>query len=98
MRIKSKSQVTMLMIVGLVLFITISLVLYLSKSAIKKHSQQGVKDIQGTAMDSRPIKEFIEKCLDKLAKDALILLGRQGGQIYTSQGGTTVDYSDTDEG
>lgn len=94
----SKSQVTMLMAVGLVLFIAVSLVLYLSKSVVKKQSQQNVKRIQETAIDTQPIKDFVTKCLDKLAKDAMLLLGRQGGYIYTSQGGTLVDYSDTDEG
>lgn len=98
MKLKSKSQVTMLMIIGLALFIIVSLVLYLSKSAIKKQNQQNIKNTQQTAIDSTPVKEFIGKCLDKLAKDALVLLGKQGGYIYTSQGGTHVDYSDTDEG
>lgn len=95
---KQKSQITMLMIVGLALFIIVSLVLYLSKSAVKKQSQQNIKKTQETAIDTQPIKDFVTKCLDKLAKDATVLLGRQGGYIYSSQGGTLVDYSNTDEG
>lgn len=95
---KLKSQITMLMIIGLALFIIVSFVFYLSKSAIKKQSQQNIKKTHETAIDTQPIKEFINKCLDKLAKDALVLLGKQGGYIYTSQGGTLIDYSDTDEG
>ena len=93
-----KSQVTMLMILGLVIFIIVSLVLYLSKSAIKKQSQQNIKKVQETAIEIQPIKEFVVKCLDKLAKDAVVLIGKQGGYIYSSQGGTLVDYSETDEG
>ena len=65
----------MLMIVGLVLFIIVSFVLYLSKSAVKKQSQQSIKKTQETAMDTKPIKEFVNKCLDKLAKDAVVLIG-----------------------
>ena len=34
----------MLMIIGLAIFITISLVLYLSKSAIKKQTSQSIKN------------------------------------------------------
>lgn len=99
MKIKSaKSQITMLVIVSLVIFIAISMVLYLSKSAVKKQSQQTIKKIQETPIEAQPIKEFVAKCLDKLAKDAVILLGRQAGSIYASQGGTLVDYVDTDEG
>ncbi len=93
-----KSQVTMLMIVGLVLFIIVSLVLYLSKSAVKKQSVQNIKKTQETAIEIQPVKEFVTKCLDKLSKDAITLLGKQGGYIYASQGGTLVDYADTDEG
>ena len=94
----SKSQVTMLMIVGLVLFIIISLVLYLSKSAVKKQSQQNIKKSQESSIDTQPIKELVSGCIDKLAKDAIVLLGRQGGYIYSTQRGTLIDYADTDEG
>ncbi|MDP3766215.1 MAG: hypothetical protein Q8R04_06915 [Nanoarchaeota archaeon] len=95
---KTKSQITMLMIVGLVIFIVVSLVLYLSKSTIKKQGQQTIKKTQETEIDIQPIKEFVTKCLDKLAKDAVVLSGEQGGYIYSSQGGTLVDYTETDEG
>ena len=98
MKHNQKSQITMLMIVGIVLFILVSLVLYLSKSAVKKQSQQSIKKVQETAIETRPIKEFMQKCLDKLAKDAIVLLGKQGGYIYSSQGGTLIDYAETDEG
>ncbi|MBI2652148.1 hypothetical protein HYX00_01670 [Candidatus Woesearchaeota archaeon] len=93
-----KSQITMLMLLGLVLFIAVSFVLYFSKSSVKKQSQQSIKNIQETAIDTLPIKEFVANCLDKLAKDAVALLGRQGGYIYSSQGGALIDYAETDEG
>ena len=99
MKIKSlKSQITMLMIIGLVIFIVVSLVLYLSKSVIKKQSKQSVKQTQETPIEFQPIKEFVSKCLDKMAKDAILLLGKQGGYIFKSQGGTLIDYKATDEG
>ncbi len=91
MSIQKKSQITMLIIVGLLIFIVVSLVLYLSKSAIKKQTQQNIKKIQGTPFQVEPIKEFVTQCVDKLAKDALIDLGEQGGVIYKSQGGTIPD-------
>lgn len=93
-----KSQVTMLVIIGLALFIVVSLVLYLSKSTIKKQTQQNIKRTQETAIETQPIKEFVSRCLDKLTKDAIVLLGKQGGYIYSSQGGTLIDFIETDEG
>src|SRR3989338_5859848 len=99
MKIKSlKSQITMMIIVGLVLFILVGIIFYISKSTVKKTAQQGVKTSQGTALDTQPIKEFVSKCQDKLAKEAVMLMGKQGGNIYRSQGGDLVDYLDTDQG
>lgn len=99
MKIKSlKSQITMMIIVGLVLFMLVGIVLYISKSAVKKTAQQGVKTAQDTALDTQPIKEFVSKCQDKLAKEAVTLIGKQGGYIYKSQGGDLIDYPGSDQG
>ena len=99
MKIKSlKSQITMMIIVGLVLSILIGIVFYISKSTVKKTIQQGVKTTQSTALDTQPIKEFVSKCQDKLAKEAITLIGKQGGYIYKSQGGDLIDYSGSDQG
>ncbi len=89
-----KSQITMIIIVGFLLFIVVSFVLYLSKSSIKKTSRKTIKEVQETALESQPLKEFVTNCIDKLAKDAIVLLGKQGGRIYASQGGTHPDFSD----
>lgn len=88
----------MLMILGLVLFIVVSFVFYLSKSTIKKQSQMNIEKTQETASDTQSVKDLVAKCLDKTAKDAIVLLGKQGGYIYTTQGGTLIDYYETDEG
>ncbi len=93
-----KSQVTMLMIIGLVMFIVVGIVLYISKGAVKKISQQSVKKTQDTITQNQPLKEFVVGCVDKLAKDSLVLLGQQGGYIYTDQGGTLIKFIDSDEG
>ena len=94
-----KSQITMLMIVGLLLFIVVGFVLYVSKSAVKKQSQLSVKGVHQTPIDTLAIKNFVANCVDKLAKESFLLLGKQGGYLYRSQGGTLVDYDETnDEG
>ena len=93
------SQITMLMIVGLLLFIVVSFVLYLSKSAVKKQNQLSVKGAQQTSVDTLAIKNFVENCANKLTKESFLLLGKQGGYLYKSQGGTLIDYDETsDEG
>ena len=99
MKIKSiKSQISLLITVGLALFIVVGFVLYLSKSAIKKQTQQTIKRIEESGIEEQPIKDFVLNCLDKLSKDAIVLLGRQGGYIYKSQGGLIPDNLEYDKG
>lgn len=93
-----KSQVTMVMIIVIVMFVAVGIILYLSKDSIKKTLQQSTSKSQNSALGIQPIKEFVTKCLDKTAKDAVSLLGSQGGYLYLSQGGTLVDFDDTDQG
>ena len=92
------SQITMVIIAGLVLFILVGIIFYISKSAIKKTTQQGTKTTQSTAFDAQPIKEFASKCQEKLAKEAINYVGKQGGYIYKSQGGDLIDYGDIEQG
>ena len=86
------------MIIGLSLFLIITLILYAYKIPIKKKSEENIERIIKTEMRIQPIKEFITKCLDRIAKDAFVLIGKQGGYIYKSQNGMLIDYRDTDEG
>src|SRR3989338_4752192 len=97
-KMKRKSQVTMLMILEFFCFMVIGLVLYFPRAAFKKEVQQSTKKTQEAPIDAQPIKKFVSDCLDKLAKDAVVLLGKQGGYIYSSQGGTLVDFSQRAEG
>ena len=80
----------MLMIVGLVLFIIVSLAIHFSK---------GTKNgpMENENFDVQPIKKFVDGCIERLAKDAIKLLGDQGGYIYKSQGGSVIDYQESDE-
>ena len=97
-RLKTKSQITMIMIIGIILLIVACLFLYVSKSSGKKTREGSLKEAQETALEMQPLKEFVSGCLDKLAKDSIVLIGSQGGYIYESQGGTFVDFQETDEG
>ncbi|MBI2651098.1 hypothetical protein HYX01_01380 [Candidatus Woesearchaeota archaeon] len=46
--------------------------------------------------DVQPIKTYITECLAEVSKDGLKKIGRQGGYLFTSQGGTLVDYTQDD--
>ena len=97
-KLENKSQITMLIIIGLLLFVAVSLVLYLTKSAVKKQTEKSIKSVHETAIEAAPINDFVVKCLDKLARDSVVLLGKQGGYIYKSQNGMSADYPDDGDG
>lgn len=86
------------MILGIVILLVVGLVFYFVKSTGKKQTDASVTKVQNTFLSIQPIKEFTSKCVDKLAKDAIVILSKQGGYIYKSQGGTIVDYSSADNG
>ena len=91
-----KSQLTMLILLGMTIFLLISIALYLSKLNLNKQNE--VKNSQEANFASQPIKDYIQQCLDRAGAEALNLIGQQGGYIYTSQGGNLVDFVDADQG
>lgn len=93
-----KSQVTMIMILGIVMFIIVGLVLYIYKSSARKTTQPSIKKAQQAPFETQPINDFVVKCVDKLSKDAIILMGNQGGYTYKTQGGTLEDFSISQQG
>ena len=88
----------MLIIVGLALFIMVSLVLYLSKSSLAGKAKKETGRMQEISTNSIALKDYIQQCLDKTTKDAIYMIGKQGGALYSSQNGPQADYQDSDEG
>ena len=75
MKMKSdRSQITMIMIIGIIIVALVGFFLYIVKSSVSKQSQQIIKKVQETQISVEPIKDFVAKCLDKLSKDAIVLL------------------------
>lgn len=95
---RKKSQISMFVILGIVILVVVSLVLYLTKTVTIKPGQGSAARVQDLVFEPRPIKEFTNVCLEDMAKEAIFLLGRQGGYLFISQGGTVVDFPETDEG
>ena len=98
MKIKSKSQVTLFLIIGIIMIIiTLSFVL-LSRYGAKKISRQEAIESKEAVFDVQPVKNFVTECLSKVSVSGLKLIGSQGGYIFKSQGGSLIDYPDSDEG
>lgn len=93
-----KSQVTIFIILVILLVITVVSLILISRYNIVKTARQETLETKEISLDIQPINKFVTECLSTVSKDALLKIGRQGGYLFTSQGGTLIDYLDTDEG
>jgi hypothetical protein len=85
--ISKKAQLTFFMLLGCLILIVISFVFYLGKQTASSQTKKETYLSQGTTFDTTSIKEYISACFEKTARDGMTLLGKQGGIIYSSQGG-----------
>ena len=86
----------MFIIVGLVILTSAGFYFYFANYVAKKQGQLGVKITQKIPAELKPIQTYVTTCLDKTARDGLELLGKQSGNIYIEQGGTSF-FSDDEE-
>ena len=93
-----KSQVTIFIIIGIVLVIVVVSLVFLTRNSAKKTSNQETIEAKEETFDVHPIKNFVTGCLSTISKDAIILMGKQGGYLFKSQGGTLIDYPASDGG
>ncbi len=93
-----KSQITLFLILGLVILTVFGFAFYFSKVGAEGKKEESLDKLVRDPIRVQPVKQFTSMCLDKLAKDALILLGEQGGNIYKSQGGLIEDFEESDQG
>lgn len=93
-----KSQISMVLIVGIVVVILLFFFIYTASVSTKKRLGEGVKSSQDVAVAAKGINEFVNACLSKVAKDGLIALGRQGGVLfYDSTGNPNYNQGGLDQ-
>lgn len=84
---KSKSQVTMFIVIVIFTIVVFSIILItVGRSNRRSIDTVQVKMIQ-TEISSSQFNSFLQSCLDSSFAEAIFLLGMQGGVIYSSQGG-----------
>lgn len=93
-----KSQITVFIIIGIVILIISGLVFYVINYAAQKEAGGESELTEEQLQEIKPIQNYVTFCLDKVSADALQLLGKQGGRIFKSQGGTEKDYRADEEG
>ena len=79
---KKRSQVTIFIIIGLVLFLTFIVIDYsarqVERARLETEAERIVADIQQTSA----IDYYVSLCLKKVTEEGLKLMGKQGGNIY----------------
>src|SRR3989338_4998169 len=88
----SKAQITFMIIIGLVVLISISFVIYVVSSSAKKQATKEAVQSKQTRMNVQPIIEYVNQCLDKVSREGLELLGKQAGYIFKNQGGLETEF------
>lgn len=86
---KTRAQVTLFVILGIVLLLAVTIILYLQQFATNQRLADQARDSVMDFVEVNAINHYVTSCLDKVATEGLVLLGEQGGVIYDYQGGLT---------
>ncbi len=92
-----KSQLSMFLILILVVAILFGVFVYVG-STVKKRIKTETGASAQLGATANQVKQFVTLCLEKTAREGLIMWGKQGGVIYQSQGGLTPNWQSSDEG
>jgi len=86
---RKKAQLTLFVIIGLILLITVSMILYTQRVTLNNKLQSQAKQAVSGFIEQNSLNQYVKGCLDLVASDGLLLLGEQGGVIFEYQGGLT---------
>ncbi len=88
---QKKSQATIFMIIVLVLIMATGLTYFAISSRTIEETAKQIALQQVSAQKIAPVRDYITSCLSLASSEGLSLIGKQGGYIYTSQGGFIED-------
>ncbi len=80
-----KSQITVFILLGIVILMVLVFLFYIRSQTVSAVSKGNVKQTVDSILINTPVKVYVESCLDKATKDALVIAGLQGGKIYNTQ-------------
>ena len=95
---RTKGQITVIMIIVILVLIIFGAVTYMTTSVQEAKGEEAVRKQILSQARMQPLQEYVTSCLDLSAKASLEFMGRQGGQLYLSQGGPIADPSRVDFG
>jgi len=90
----SKAQVTLFIILGIVILFFFFFVFYITETAHEKRLEAKIEKPIADFLKSKTINYYVVTCLDKKSKEALTLIGNQGGFIYDKLINWNIPYVD----
>lgn len=81
----SKAQVTLFIILGIVILVIFGFVFTITQTAHEKKLEAEIEKPISDFLKSKTINYYVTTCLDKASREALTLIGTQGGFIYKEQ-------------
>jgi len=72
-----KGQVTLFIIIGIIILLSVALVIYFTTETTKAPARKYVS----VPEDIQPVHDYVSECLYQVSKDGLAILGTQGGFI-----------------
>ena len=84
---KKRGQLTIFIIIGIVLLFAFGFILFIKnlffEAQIEAETQQKLQNV----FQSESFNTYTSSCLKKVSQEAVLLIGKQGGNIYEEQGG-----------
>ncbi|MDP3764996.1 MAG: hypothetical protein Q8R04_00635 [Nanoarchaeota archaeon] len=85
-----KAQIALFLILGFVIILGISFILYVKNQGNPKLKTESEK-ISKLSTGMSPVKVFIDSCIESVGKDAIITIGKNGG-YFELPSQSTKDY------
>ncbi len=87
-----KSQITVFMVLGLVVFTIFGLIFYMKTSIKSQEFAEEKQEVTDLFTTQGKYYGYMQSCLSEAAKQGVILAGLQGGVIYNYQANNTKSY------
>ena len=82
-----KAQITLFILIGIVIISIYFFMNYLNTTVAEAQTDAAAQRVGQDLLQSQAVQYYAKLCLEKTTKEALWLVGLQGGNIYSYQGG-----------
>ncbi|MBS3109520.1 hypothetical protein J4227_03260 [Candidatus Woesearchaeota archaeon] len=85
-----KGQLTLFIIVGIVLLSSFGFVFYFNNYMTDKQFLKRIDRVYSDMIQNTPVQAYVSACVNDALESGILLLGEQGGVIYSDQPGSAI--------